>query len=63
MANRETLTTTAGEAMGSVPQDIAERQLGHLAKAHPGYAAGVLRELERMTREKASQIAQQQKMP
>jgi catalase len=32
-------------------------------KVHPDYEAGVRRELDKMTREKASETAQQQKMP
>jgi catalase len=46
-----------------VPRDIVERQLGHFAKVDPDYASGVRRELEAMTRAKAAETAQQQKMP
>ena len=35
------------EAMEGVPDFIVERQLGHLAKVHPDYAAGVRAALDR----------------
>jgi hypothetical protein len=40
--------------MWGVPQEIVERQLAHFKKAHPDYEAGVRRELDKMTRAKAS---------
>ena len=49
--------------MWGIPDEIVERQLAHFKKVHPEYAAGVRRELETMTRVKASEVAQQQKMP
>jgi len=49
--------------MWGVPQEIVERQLGHFAKVHSDYAAGVRDALDHMTRQKASETAQQQKMP
>jgi catalase len=57
------LYLNVAEAMWGVPQEIVERQLAHLKKVHPDYEAGVRRELAHMTRAKASEIAQQQKMP
>ena len=60
---RARLFLNAAEAMGGVPQEIVERQLTHFKKVHPDYEAGVRRELDNMTRAKASEIAPQQKMP
>jgi catalase len=51
------------EAMWGIPDFIAERQLGHFKKVHPDYEAGVRAALAHMTRQKASETAQQQKMP
>ena len=60
----------AGRSVAGLPADrvtrtseIAERQLAHFKKLHPDYEAGVRRELANMTRAKASETAQQQKMP
>ncbi|GGE47389.1 catalase A [Agaricicola taiwanensis] len=60
---RQRLFLNLAEAMWGVPQEIIERQLGHFTKVHPDYGAGVRSALETMTREKASETAQQQKMP
>jgi catalase len=60
---RQRLFLNTAEAMWGVPREIIERQLDHLAKVHPEYEAGVRGEVDRMTREKASETAQQQKMP
>jgi catalase len=49
--------------MWGIPDFIAERQLAHFKKVHPDYEAGVRAALEHMTRQKASETAQQQKMP
>jgi catalase len=46
-----------------VEHEIVERQLAHFRRVHPDYEAGVRRELDKMTRAKTSEIAQQQKMP
>ena len=51
------------EAMWGMPHEIVERQIAHFKKVHPDYEAGVRRELAHMTRAKASETAQQQKMP
>ncbi|MFA5900951.1 MAG: catalase [Hyphomicrobium sp.] len=51
------------EAMWGIPDEIAERQLAHFKKVHPEYEAGVRAAREKMTRAKASETAQQQKMP
>jgi hypothetical protein len=45
--------------MWGVPHDIVERQLAHFRRVHPDYEAGVRRELDKMTRAKASETAQQ----
>jgi catalase len=60
---RARLFLNVAEAMWGVPQEIAQRQLAHFKKVHPDYESGVRRELEKMTRAKASETAQQQKMP
>jgi catalase len=60
---RARLFLNCAEAMWGVPKEIIERQLGHFKKVHPDYEAGVRRELDTMTRAKASETAQQQKMP
>ena len=57
------LYLNVAEAMWGVPEEIVERQLAHFKTAHPDYEAGVRRELHNMTRAKASETAQQQKMP
>ena len=57
------LYLNVAEAMWGVPHEIVERQLAHFRRVHPDYEAGVRRELDKMTRAKASEIAQQQKMP
>ena len=57
------LFLNCAEAMWGIPHEIAERQLAHFKKVHPDYEAGVRRELANMTRAKASETAQQQKMP
>ncbi len=57
------LFLNVAEAMWGVPDEIAERQLAHFKKVHPDYEAGVRRALDHMTRAKASETAQQQKMP
>jgi catalase len=49
--------------MWGVPEHIQQRQLGHFDKVHPDYGAGVRKALEHMTRRKAAETAQQQKMP
>ena len=49
--------------MWGIPREISERQLGHFKKAHPDYEAGVRAALDRLTRAKAAETAQQQKMP
>ena len=49
--------------MWGIPDFIAERQLAHFKKVHPEYEAGVRFALDHMTRQKASETAQQQKMP
>jgi catalase len=46
-----------------VPKEIVERQLAHFKKVHPGYEAGVSGALHKMSRGKASEIAQQQIIP
>jgi catalase len=60
---KKRLFLNLAEAMWGVPAFIQDRQLGHFAKVHPDYAAGVRAELDRMTRDKAAETAQQQKMP
>ncbi|TCT03263.1 catalase [Aquabacter spiritensis] len=60
---RARLFSNLAEAMWGIPEAIAERQLGHFDKVHPEYGAGVRAALEAMTREKAAETAQQQKMP
>ena len=57
------LFLNVAEAMWGIPHEIAERQLAHFKKVHPDYEAGVRRELDKMTRAKASETAQQQIMP
>jgi catalase len=49
--------------MWGIPHEITERQLAHFKKVHPDYEAGVRKALLHMTRAKASETAQQQKMP
>ncbi len=60
---RARLFTNVAEAMWGIPEEIAERQLAHFKKVHPEYEAGVRAARETMTRAKASETAQQQKMP
>ncbi|QTL01965.1 catalase [Aquabacter sp. L1I39] len=60
---RQRLFLNLAEAMFGVPDAIIERQLGHFEKVHPEYGAGVRAALAEMTRSKASETAQQQKMP
>ena len=60
---KKRLYMNVAEAMWGIPEEIAERQLAHFKKAHPDYEAGVRAERDRMTREKASETGQQQKMP
>jgi catalase len=60
---KKRLFMNVAEAMWGIPEEIAERELAHFKKAHPDYEAGVRAERDRMTREKASETAQQQKMP
>lgn len=57
------LFLNCAEAMWGIPHEIAERQLAHFKEVHSDYEAGVRRELANMTRSKASETAQQQKMP
>jgi catalase len=57
------LYLNVAEAMWGIAEAIIERQLAHFKKVHPDYEAGVRRELSHMTRAKASETAQQQKMP
>jgi catalase len=57
------LFLNVAEAMWGIPHEIAERQLAHFKKVHPDYEAGVRRELDKMTRAKAAETAQLQKMP
>jgi catalase len=57
------LFSNVAEAMWGIPDFIIERQLGHFKKVHPEYEAGVRAALSHMTRSKASETAQQQKMP
>ena len=40
-AQKSRLFSNIAEAMGGVPENIIERQLGHFEKVHPDYAAGV----------------------
>jgi catalase len=60
---KQRLFLNCAEAMWGIPHEIAERQLAHFKKVHPDYEAGVRRELANMTRAKAAETAQQQKMP
>jgi len=60
---RDRLFLNLAEAMYGIPQVIAERQLALFDQVHPEYGAGVRKALETMTRAKASETAQQQKMP
>jgi catalase len=60
---RARLFLNVAEAMWGIPDEIAERQLAHFKQVHPDYEAGVRRELANMTRAKAAETAQQQKMP
>jgi catalase len=60
---RKRLFLNVAEAMWGVPKEIVERQLGHFNKVHPDYGAGVRTALDTMTRTKAAEAAQQQKMP
>ena len=60
---RKRLFLNCAEAMWGVPKEIVERQLGHFNKVHPDYEAGVRKELDTMTRAKAAETAEQQKMP
>ena len=46
-AERQRLHQAIANAMQGVPQEIVERQLGHLAKADPAYAEGVRKELRK----------------
>lgn len=62
-AQKARLYSNIAEAMWGVPEAIVDRQLGHFAKVHPDYAKGVRAALDTMSREKASETAQQQKMP
>lgn len=48
MTAKPTLTTSAGAPIsGDTDRFIVERQLGHLEKVHPDYAAGVRAALNR----------------
>ena len=60
---KQRLFLNVAEAMWGIPNEITERQLAHFKKVHPDYEAGVRRELANMTRAKAAETAQQQKMP
>lgn len=62
-AQRQRLFGNLAEAMWGIPKEIADRQIAHFDKVHPEYGAGVRQALEHMTRAKASETAQQQKMP
>ena len=57
------LFLNCAEAMWGIPHEIAERQVAHFKEVHSDSEAGVRRELANMTRAKASETAQQQKMP
>ena len=46
---KQSLFNNIAEAMQGVPQDIAERQLAHFAKADPAYAQGVHNALGKMS--------------
>jgi catalase len=50
---RQRLFSNTAEAMAGVPREIIERQLGHLAKVHQDYAAGVRQAVETLGRAKA----------
>jgi catalase len=60
---KQRLFSNIAEAMWGIPKEISERQLGHFKKAHLDYEAGVRAALDHMTRAKAAETAQQQKMP
>ena len=60
---RSRLFLNIAEAMWGVPEFIQERQLAHFDKVHPEYGAGVRNALAHMTRAKAAETAQQQKIP
>jgi catalase len=60
---KKRLFMNIAEAMWGIPEEIAERQLGHFKKVHPDYEAGVREARAHMSRAKASETAQQQKMP
>lgn len=60
---RGRLFQNLAEAMWGIPDFIAERQLALFDTVHPEYGAGVRAALAEMTRAKASETAQQQKMP
>jgi catalase len=55
---RQRLFSNTAEAMAGVPREIIERQLGHLAKVHQDYAAGVRQAVETLGRAKASKGVQ-----
>ncbi|MCL4765866.1 MAG: catalase [Hyphomicrobiaceae bacterium] len=57
---RRRLCSNMAAAMFGVPAHIVERQLGHLAKVHPDYAAGVRKAVAAMTKREAAKTAQQQ---
>ena len=57
---KKRLYANVAEAMWDIPTEIAERQLAHFKKVHPDYEAGVRAALDKMTRQKASETAQQQ---
>ncbi len=57
---RRRLCSNMAAAMYGIPGHIVERQLGHLAKVHPDYAAGVRDALRAMTKREAAATAQQQ---
>jgi catalase len=51
------------EATWRIPKEISERQLAHFKKVRPDYETSVRTALDHMTRAKAAENAQQQKMP
>ncbi|HLH12248.1 MAG TPA: catalase [Methylovirgula sp.] len=51
---RQRLCSNIAEAMIGIPQEIIERQLGHLQKVHPDYASGVRQALARLAEENAA---------
>ena len=57
---KQRLYQNIAEAMWGIPNDIAERQIGHFTKVHADYGAGVRAALATMTKAKAAESPYQQ---